>query len=128
MVLLAVLFGPMATLIVAGVLFGLSEQVAKGCFLVSMIWVMCALVLTPAILFPESGGSSGPPGGDGGEGDDPPQSPPGSTGPRGGIPLPDADQSRERIRDHDRPGRRRLRLRRPSREPERPTAPAPADE
>jgi len=127
MVLLAVLLGPMATLIVLDVLFGLSDQVGKGSLLVCMIWVMCSLVLAPAILFPESGPSSDPPPGGGG-GDDPPDPTTGPSGPRGGIPLPDADQSRERIRDHDRPGRRRVRLRRPAREPERAPAVAPTDE
>ena len=48
----------------------------------------------------------------------------GSAGaPRGGIPMPDAEQSRERLRDHDRPERRRLRPRRPAREPDRTPAP-----
>ena len=126
--LLALLFGPMATVIV-GVLVGLPDGIGRGLLLFSMIWVMCALVLTPAILFPASGHSPGPPGGDGGGGDDPPDPPerPPSA-PRGGLPLPDAEQSRDRIRDHDRSGRRRVPLRRPAREPGRRRAPAPLDE
>jgi hypothetical protein len=131
-VLLAVVFGPLATLILVAVLFGLSDQVAQGWLLLSMIWVMCSLVLTPAILFPESGHPPGPPGGDGGGdgggGHDPPEPPTKPSPPRGGLPLPDAEQSRERVRDHDRPARRRVRSRRPVREPERRPVPAPADE
>jgi len=127
MALIAVVFGPLASLILIAVLFGLSDQVAQGWLLLSMIWVMCALVLTPAILFPESGPSSDPPpGGDGGGGDHRPEPPTEPSAPRGGLPLPDAEQSRERVRDHDRPSRRRVRLRRPAREPG--PLPAPVDE
>jgi hypothetical protein len=126
--LLALLFGPMVTVIV-GVLVGLPDSVGRGLLLFSMIWVMCALVLTPAILFPPFGRSLGPPDGHGGGGDGPPDPPdPPPSAPRGGLPLPDAEQSRERLRDHDRPSRRRVRLRRPAREPDRRPAPVPADE
>ena len=125
--LLALLFGPMLTVIV-GVLVGLPDSIGRGLLLFSMIWVMSALVLTPAILFPPSRHSPGPSDGDGG-GDDPPDPPdPPPTAPRGGLPLPDAEQSHERVRDHDRPGRRRVRSRRPARDPERRPARAPADE
>jgi hypothetical protein len=126
--LLALLFGPMATVVV-GVLVGLPDSIGRGLLLISMIWVMSALVLTPAILFPPSGHSPGPPGGDDGGGDDPPDSrdPPPSA-PRGGLPLPDAERSRGRVRDHDRFGRRRVPLRRPAHEPERRPAPAPSGE
>ena len=127
-VLLTVVLGPLATLIVVAVLFGLSDQVAQGWLLLSMIWVMCSLVLTPAILFPASGQAPGPPDGDGGGGDHPPEPPTEPRAPRGGLPLPEAEQSGERIRDHNRPGRRRLPLRRPAREPGRLPAPAPDNE
>jgi hypothetical protein len=126
--LLALLFGPMATVVV-GVLVGLPDSIGRGLLLISMIWVMSALVLTPVILFPPSGHSPGPPGGDDGGGDDPPDPPdPPPSAPRGGLPLPDAERSRERVRDHDRSGRRRVPLRRPAREPERRPAPAPSGE
>ncbi len=128
--LLALLFGPMVTVIV-GVLVGLPDGVGRVLLLCSMIWVMCALVLTPAILFPPSDDWPRPPGGDGGGGgggDDPPEPPTEPSAPRGGLSLPDAVQSRERVRDHDRPGRRRVRSRRPAAVPERRPARAPADE
>jgi hypothetical protein len=128
--LLALLLGPMTTVIV-GVLVGLPESIGRLLLLFAMIWVMCALVLTPVILFPPSGQSPGPPGGDGGGGgggDDPPEPPTEPPAPSGGLPLPDADQSRERVRDHDRPRRRRVPLRRPSREPERRPARVAPDE
>jgi hypothetical protein len=78
-----------------------------------------ALMFVPAFLFRGLGPSSGPSDGDGGGGGgpDPPPEPP--TTPRGGIPLPDAQQSRVRVRDHNRPAFRDLRSRRPSREPVR---------
>jgi hypothetical protein len=126
--LLALLFGPMATVVV-GVLVGVPDSIGRGLLLISMIWVMSALVLTPAILFPPSGHSPGPPGGDDGGGNDPPDSPdPPPSAPRSGLPLPDAERSRGRVRDHDRSGRRRVPLRRPAHEPERRPAPAPSGE
>jgi hypothetical protein len=127
--LLALLFAPLL-MVVVGVLVGLPESIGRLLLLFSMIWVMCALVLTPAILFPPSGHSPGPPRGDGGGGggDDPPEPPTDPNAPSGGLPLPDAEQSRERVRDHDRPRRRGVPLRRPAREPERWPTPAPSDE
>lgn len=124
MVVLAVLLGPMAILIVAALLFGLSDQLAKGWFLVCMIWVMCGLVLSVEILFPTSGPSRGSPP-DGGGGEDPPGPPLVPTDPRGGVPLPDAGPSRDRVRDHDR-SRRSSWPRRSAREPE--PLPGPARE
>ena len=89
---------------------------------------MSALLLSPAILFPPSGPgpSPGRPGGGGGGGEDPLERPTEPRAPRGGLPLPDAEQSPERIRDHDRPGRRRVPVRRPAQEPQPMPAPAPA--
>jgi len=83
-----------------------------------------ALVLVPGLLFrpmtippPErddDGFSRGPD-------DPPPDSPP----PTGGIPLPDAQQARVRLRGHDGGGTKRTPARRPAREPDRsPLAPA----
>jgi hypothetical protein len=69
------------------------------------------LVLLPALLFRPSGPPPGSAGDDdGGSGPEPP--PPAPLRPRGGIPLPDAEQAHARVRDHirtpliKRPGRR----------------------
>lgn len=56
----------------------------------------------------DDGGGRGP--------DKPPRTP---EGPRGGLPLPDADPARVRIRDHRRPAPTRFRARRPAHAPER---------
>ena len=114
-----VVFGPLTVAIATIPVFGPvsdSDGVAKGLLTISMLWVTCALLLVPALLFnepppPESPDTDGR----GGSGPPPkPTTPPPS---EGGSPLPDADQSRERIRDHRR-SRRRLPARRPSVEPE----------
>jgi hypothetical protein len=60
--------------------------------------------------------------GDGGLGRGPPPPPPAP--PRGGAPLPDADQARTRRRDHTRPSLRGVRRRRPAADPPRRRVPA----
>jgi len=89
------------------------------------ITAIAALMLVPAFLFhrpdPPPGGSDG--GGGWGRGPRRPPSPP--KPPRGGIPLPDAVQSRVRVRDHARPSLRDARARRPAREPARRPARTP---
>ena len=128
-VLLLVLFGPMIAVIGLFTLVpSIGDAIAKLLGLFSGVWLMSALLLSPAILFPPSGQPPAPPGGGGGGGEDPPEPPTEPSAPRGGLPLPDAEQSLERIRDHDRPARRRVPVRRPAREPQRMPAPAPADE
>lgn len=84
--------------------------------------VMCplSLILAPAFLYR---GSSAPPGdsrGDSRGGSDPwPEPPPDPPEPSGeGIPLPDADQSPKRVRDHNETPRPRG-PRRSTREPQR---------
>jgi len=79
-----------------------------------------ALILLPALLFRPSGPPPGPTGDEGG-GPGPGPPPPAPTRPRGGIPLPDAEQARARVRDHVRPHLISGPARRPAREP----APAP---
>jgi hypothetical protein len=88
-------------------------------------WTGLAALLTFAVsgplLYRNLGPSSDPSsdedgGGNGGSGRDHPPSRP--TPPRGGIPLPDADQARTRVRDHNRPQRARP-TRRRVREPDR---------
>jgi hypothetical protein len=128
---LLVLFGPMLAVIGLVALFpSTGDGIARLLGLFSGVWLMSALLLSPAILFPHHGPGDlpGPPGGGGGGGDDPPEPPIEPSAPRGGLPLPDAEQSRERIRDHGRPGRRGLGERRPAREPQRLPARTPADE
>ena len=77
------------------------------------------LLLAPAVLF-RSVAKPPPPSDedddDGGWTDPPPSPPP---RPRGGLPLPDADQSRIRVRDHAGSLNDRGRTRRPAREPRR---------
>lgn len=112
-------FGPLLLVILFGNL--LSESLALTLLFVSMAWFFCALILVPALLFrgsQSSSDSSDDGGGDGAGPREPPLPNPGA----GGIPLPDAEQSRERIRDHVRPKRQWWR-RRVAREPRQ--APAP---
>ena len=82
-----------------------------------------AILLAGPVLFRDLSIGSGFSGGEGGGGPGPSQPPSSPSPPRGGIPLPDADQARVRVRDHDRPERRGVRPRRPAREPGR--APVP---
>ncbi len=96
---------------------------------VALAWLMlmAAFIVVPAVscLGPDSlpgaseeddGGGSGP--------DRPPVSP---DPPNGGVPLPDADPSRTRLRDHGSP-RIRYVTRWRSREPERGPVPAPPNQ
>ena len=123
--LLAVLLSPLGALFVlmiAAPAFAL--VVANGFGALAVIMAIAGIMLARRLFSPhwrpppgssDSGGGDG--GGGGGSGPREPSAPPGA--PRGGLPLPDSDQSRERMRDHDRPKRRRLRPRRPAREPDR---------
>jgi hypothetical protein len=92
-------------------------------------YAIVAIMLLPA-LFWARGSSPGPSGGgaDGGDMDPPPSTaPPGAS--RGGVPLPDAEQARGRVRDHDRPNPRMGPTRRTPQEPERAPVPkTPADQ
>jgi hypothetical protein len=124
------LFAPLLlVLATAAVPPGLPERVEGTLLLVSAIWFFSAILLAPAVIFRDSGSSSGSDGeGEGGGGGGPPPLPLPPAPPRGGIPLPDAEQSATRLRDHDRPARRRLARRRPAREPDRTPARRPARE
>lgn len=91
-------------------------------FLALVPWfAMPALMLLPALIFrgkgPEPGSSQDDDGGGGGGGPRVPRSP--RDVPRGGLPLPDAEPARIRIRGHDRPGLAAPRQRRPAHEPAR---------
>ena len=83
-----------------------------------VISMIAAIMLARRMFSPGWGSPPGPSDGDDGGGWGPRRPPSPPDPPRGGIPLPDAEQSRQRVRDHDRPPRRRLR-RRPAREPDR---------
>ena len=83
-----------------------------------MLWLALAVgavVLAPVCCYRSAGSTAGSSGGGGGDGIDP--LPP--SRPRGGIPLPDAEQSGARVRDHVRPKLRDASPRRPAREPTR---------
>ena len=108
--------GPLILTVTIVNLGAISESVGQFILLLSMGWFFCSLILVPALLFrPDS--SPGPSTDEGGGGSHPPESPSPDPG-AGGIPLPNAEQSSERVRDHVRRKRRWLR-RRPVREPER---------
>jgi len=93
--------------------------------------VLVAVVLAPVLLprrmlYPDPGPPpSGSDGGDDDGGPGPPRQPAPPAGPRGGIPLPDADPARVRWRGHGRPALTRLRPRRTAREPGRSPARTP---
>jgi hypothetical protein len=108
-----------ALLVVFGLFPSAPDWIGGLLMLLFFFWGIVTIMLVPAWLFGASPSSSGPSddGGDGGD-MDPPQ-PPGPRGaPRGDIPLPDADQARERLRDHGRPDRRGIPPRRHAPEPE----------
>jgi hypothetical protein len=93
-------------------------------------YAIAAIILVPAALFWAPDSSPGPSGdgADGGDMDPPPPTAPPSA-PPGGVPLPDAEQTRGRVRDHDRPDRRLGPTRRAPQEPERAPVPkTPADQ
>jgi len=102
-------------MIVLGDSGAMPEHVAVFLLLVGMGWFFCSLIIVPALLFrAESSPGSSPDGpGDGSGG---PQEPPSRDPGPAGIPLPDAEQSSKRVRDHVRHERRWPR-RRTAREP-----------
>jgi hypothetical protein len=104
--LVLIVFGPLVFSVVVVMLHPPGPEAgAKMLLLVSGAWLFCSLILTPALLSSGSESSSGPADTDEGGGTDPRQPPSPPIVPRGGIPLPDAEQARERVRDHDRPDR-----------------------
>lgn len=102
--------------------FSVLPQQAAGLAWVALL--LAALAVAPVFCyhtFAASEGSVDDDGG-GGPGSGPPPPPPGA--PRGGAPLPDADQARARRRDHNRPSLRGVDPRRPAVEPVQPRGPA----
>jgi hypothetical protein len=85
-----------------------------------LLAVLLAPVLLPRrLLYPPPDGSGGGAEDDDGGGGGPQPPPRAPDGPRGGLPLPDADPAQARIRDHRRPTLGQLRPRRASHGPER---------
>ncbi|MBV8945871.1 MAG: hypothetical protein JO286_12360 [Solirubrobacterales bacterium] len=107
-------FGPLIVVIALASSRELTESVAGPLLLIAMAWFFCSLILVPALLFradaPPGSSTDEDGGGSGG-----PQEPPSRDPGPGGIPLPDAEQSSERVRDHVR--RKRRWPRRTAREP-----------
>ena len=109
----ALLIGLVPALLPAG-----DVNLTRAAALAALFWFTLAFFLAPAAFFFDL---IGPIVGDvdGGGGLRTGSPPPTLPGPGiGGLPLPDADQSDTRLRDHDRPGRP-ARPRRPAKEPER---------
>jgi hypothetical protein len=117
----AVILPAMAFIAVQGGRLGLvpprAEPIAD--VLLLGLGVPALLMYAPALLYRRPPGEGGGGGSGGGPEPEPPPRPP---GPIGGIPLPDAEPARVRLRDHvgpdwssprvSRPQRRRVRLRR----------------
>jgi hypothetical protein len=100
--------GPLIASVAIGASGAVSESTVGVLVALAMVWFFCALILVPALLFKDDP-SPGPSTDDGG-GRHGPDEPPDSDPDPGGIPLPDAEQSQQRVRDHVR--RRRPWLRR----------------
>jgi hypothetical protein len=116
-----------AVLVAFGELRVLPDGVAATLLLTLVFLTIPALMLVPALLYRRPGSSpdSSDDEGGGGRGPGSPPAPP-PKAPRGGVPLPDAEPARLRIRE---PGRRAWdtrRPRRPVREPDRPPVRAPS--
>jgi hypothetical protein len=96
-----------------------AKQLLTLAFFVGVI----ALMFVPGLLYRVSDPSSGSSDSDGGGGTDPGPPRPLPDGPRGDVPLLDADQARARVRDHHGPKFYDRKRRRPAHEPRRtPTA------
>lgn len=119
-VLLAGLFMPSLLALLFGLGYVLAGSVAVPLAVFPMI-VLCAMAvfLLPGLLYRRSGSSPGPSESDRGGGPGPGQPRPSPGGPRGGVPLPDADQASARARDHFRPKLRERKQRRGTPDPRR---------
>jgi hypothetical protein len=85
----------------------------------ALLLLIPALVLAPGFLFRRQRPSARPPDSGGGWGNGPPEPHDLPNVPGGGVPLPDAEPARVRLRDQHRPRHVPARTRRPAREPER---------
>src|SRR5271168_4330246 len=103
--LLAFLAMPLSVaLVIAGALVGGLPDGAVGPLLLLVVFLFVpAMFFVPVLLYHQSGSSPDSPedGGDWGPGPDQPLGSPDA--PRGGVPIPDAEQARIRLRDHTGP-------------------------
>lgn len=99
------------------ILAPLGEQPKGMLFWLGLVWGILLIARSRFVLFHGWGFDPGP-GDDDGEGPGPGEGRPTPPTPIGGIPLPDAEPSLTRVRDH-RPPRRAPRPRRPTRPRER---------
>jgi hypothetical protein len=120
---------PFLPALIAAILVGVRElrvlpdSIATSLLLTLVFLTIPALMLVPALLYRKPGQSPDSPddeGGGGGRGPGPPPVPPARpTPPWGGVPLPDAEPARLRIRDHGRHLWRARPPRRPTPDPDR---------
>ncbi|MFZ1993995.1 MAG: hypothetical protein WAU75_07790, partial [Solirubrobacteraceae bacterium] len=116
---------PLVPALIAAILIAVRElrmlpDTVDASLLLTLVFLTIpGLMLVPALLYRRPGSSpdSSDDGGGGGSGPGPAPTPP--TLPRDGVPLPDAEQARMRLREHGRRVSGAGRLRRPAREPER---------
>jgi hypothetical protein len=111
-----------AILITARVLGVLPDSVAATLLLTLVFLTIPGLILVPALLYRRPGQSpdSSDDEGGGGRGPGFPPAPPAPPAPpNDGVPLPDSEQARIRLREHGRRALRPRTSRRPAREPER---------
>jgi hypothetical protein len=110
-----------AILLAFGELRVLPHGVSATLLLTLVFLTIPGLMLVPALLYRRPGGSPGSSDDDGGGGGGGPEPPPPARPPRprGGVPLPDAEPARTRIREHGRRLTGGRRTRRPAREPAR---------
>lgn len=115
-----------AVVVMSAVALGLAVAIKVGAVpqrALGPLWVallLVALVVAPVFCYHTFAPFRGSSGGDGGGGPGSGPPPPPSGPPRGGVPLPDADQPRTRRRDHIRPSPRGVSRRQPEVEPLRP--------
>ena len=120
-VLVAFLAMPLsvALVIAGGLVGGLPDGATVPLLLLVVFLFVPALFFVPALLYYQSGSSPGSSEDGGGWGPGPDQPSPSPDAPPGGVPRPDAEQARVRLRDHTGPEVDRVKPRRPAREPER---------
>jgi len=98
--------------LVAAIVAPLGEHARGMLFFLGLGWGLLLLAASRPVLFHRQGPDPGPDHGDGGGGPRPGDGRRTPPAPTGGIPLPDAEPSLTRVRNH-RPPRRAGRLRRP---------------
>jgi hypothetical protein len=97
----------------------LSDGAAKTSLSFLFFVGVVVLMFVPGLLYRRLDPSPGSSESDGGGGPGPGQPRPSRDAPRGGVPLPDADQARARARDHNTPKLDDPKRRRPAHEPRR---------